>query len=698
MSIKPFRLFSPIVGLLLVLSVGAQTPDLTPLSPAAQELLRKGVIAAQQQDYLLAIRYFQDARKLAPNDTEIFKDLGLAESKLPGRELRSIAWFGAYLSADPNATNAAAVKQQIDVLHVKCQSNIARLIQSVQDAAVRIPIGDANAWPIPGTYHRDEALSEVAILWASFGDFENANNAIGLMVDDPLGEVELARKNIIVWRRDTAVDKAEIGDIVGAQVDVKLLPDSSSDYVKEFIASAQAKAGDIEGAFSTAESIQDANDRNGAVGRIADAQTKAGDVTSALKTINLNPQLSYKNTTLRDIVLVQVKGGDIDGALKTASFISIPPGQPDWMAYENKDKAYSAIADAQSENGDTGGALKTVEFVHGEQLKDSCLEHIAKAQIKVGDIEGAQKTVDSIAIGVGDSHDSTSEAKGSAQVDIANAQVTAGDIAGALKTLAAAQATNESVSVGYQKDSLKATIAGAHANAGDIVGAFKIADSIQPADYKSFALEYIVEEQAKAGDIGSALKTVDLLQHGSDANGRRMALAYIAGGQAEAGKIADAQKTADSIQDADGKTYALEFIVSAEVKAGNITNALKTADLIQDERIKAWAQSVITQAQAKTSSTNNQPAIVKSGSARYSAQAAVPVVQVSDWLKILDDGDKTDACPLNTRPFLDLAGLLTSLPPSGDSQNVFSTLNGIASNIVKAERAVDKMLKQQAAM
>ena len=78
-------------------SAPAATP--APLAPEAQDALKKGIIAAQQQDYMLAIRYFQDARKLAPDDPEIYKDLGLAESKIPGRELRAIAWFGAYLTA-----------------------------------------------------------------------------------------------------------------------------------------------------------------------------------------------------------------------------------------------------------------------------------------------------------------------------------------------------------------------------------------------------------------------------------------------------------------------------------------------------------------------------------------------------------------------------------------------------------------------
>src|SRR5262245_48478893 len=72
------------------------------LPPEAQEAFDKGVIAAKQKDYQVAIRFFQEARTLAPDAREIFFNLGLAESKIPGHELRAICWFGAYLAANPN--------------------------------------------------------------------------------------------------------------------------------------------------------------------------------------------------------------------------------------------------------------------------------------------------------------------------------------------------------------------------------------------------------------------------------------------------------------------------------------------------------------------------------------------------------------------------------------------------------------------
>ena len=53
------------------------------LQKAAKEPFQRGLVAAQQQDWKLAIRYFTDAQKADPDAPEILFNLGLASSKLP---------------------------------------------------------------------------------------------------------------------------------------------------------------------------------------------------------------------------------------------------------------------------------------------------------------------------------------------------------------------------------------------------------------------------------------------------------------------------------------------------------------------------------------------------------------------------------------------------------------------------------------
>lgn len=170
----------------------ALAQDTSPKSmpPEAQEAMRKGVIAAKSQDYLLAIRYFEAARKVAPYAPapEIFFNLGLAESKLPGRELRSIAWFGCYLAVSPNAPYTAAIKEQIGQLEAKSRSNIEHLLAGLKQMASKVPTDDRLSDPVAIALGAtkltgvaaEEALHDVAILYARLergeGQSEDSND------------------------------------------------------------------------------------------------------------------------------------------------------------------------------------------------------------------------------------------------------------------------------------------------------------------------------------------------------------------------------------------------------------------------------------------------------------------------------------------------------------------------------------------
>lgn len=75
----------PALLFLLVIapSIGlGQSKAPAPLPPAAQEALDKGLIATKVPDYLLAIRFFEEARTLAPEAPIIYLNLGLAEFEI----------------------------------------------------------------------------------------------------------------------------------------------------------------------------------------------------------------------------------------------------------------------------------------------------------------------------------------------------------------------------------------------------------------------------------------------------------------------------------------------------------------------------------------------------------------------------------------------------------------------------------------
>ena len=224
----------------------AQANIPAPLPSAAQAALDKGIIAAKVPDYALAIRYFEEARKLAPAAPVVFMNLGIAESKMPGRELRAITWFGAYLAALSDAPNAAAVKEQIAVLEVKNRSNVSRLIKAVQDVASQIP--EDTRMPTMGR-DREHILYQVSRLWARIGDIANAQKTAKLITKSAM------------WR------------------------DSASEAITE----AQFAAGDKAAALQTAGGIQDKDKKHAIQKAIAEAS--AGTSPASKTTVEVDDWL-----------------------------------------------------------------------------------------------------------------------------------------------------------------------------------------------------------------------------------------------------------------------------------------------------------------------------------------------------------------------------------------------------------------------
>ena len=395
----------------------AQTATIAPLPPAAQEALDKGIIAARVPDYPLAIRFFEDARKLAPAAPVVFMNLGIAESKMPGRELRAMTWFGAYLTAYPDAPNAAAVKEQIAVLEVKNLSNISRLIKAAQDAAILVT-GDS----------KDLNLVYVAALWAKTGDV-----AAALKTAETIGDRRGQAQQHI------AIVQAKAGDIAGAQKTAGLI--QMPFYLIDAqlaIADTQIRANDMAAAQATlASALKTADlfkvpwhayDKSSNQIKIAEVQTRAADSAGARKTLTaaLNTARLIEKASLRPyfrIATAQVTAEDIAGAQKTTDLI--PDG------YEKSD-AQQAIAKAQIATGDFPGAQKTLASAHkaivplpDESVRNARLSILARTQLEAGDIAGALRTAVLI---------QRIPDQSSARYNIAFAQIEAGDFAGAQKT------------------------------------------------------------------------------------------------------------------------------------------------------------------------------------------------------------------------------------------------------------------------
>ena len=269
-SLCRYSFLLSIAVLLCAGSIHAQLP------PAAQEAFDKGVLAAQQQEWMIAIQNLEKARLSAPDAPIIYFNLGLAESKVAGRELRATAWFGAYLASNPNAPNASAVKDLIARLQIKNDGNTFRLIQSFQDA-------------VYGTERQrvfNSQTDTVIDLWASTGNFAGA-----LQYADSFQDPYY--KNWV--QRMVARRQADAGDMAGAHqtflialrtLDLIKDPKEKQIALHQF-ATAQAEAGDVAGAIQTVDRFD--NDRGAkysSQSAIALAQAKLGDTLGARQTLD----------------------------------------------------------------------------------------------------------------------------------------------------------------------------------------------------------------------------------------------------------------------------------------------------------------------------------------------------------------------------------------------------------------------------
>ena len=145
----------------VVLLVGLRAQDTSALPPEAQKEFDRGLAAAEQKQWDLAVRHFADAQKSARTSPQVLFNLGLAYGKA-GHLLPGIVWLHAYLAAVPQAANADAVRKEITRLEVAQEAITASIIQQASDAASHLEM------------MRLARLEDVCEMQAASGDLEGA--------------------------------------------------------------------------------------------------------------------------------------------------------------------------------------------------------------------------------------------------------------------------------------------------------------------------------------------------------------------------------------------------------------------------------------------------------------------------------------------------------------------------------------------
>jgi tetratricopeptide (TPR) repeat protein len=370
-----------------LISLGAAGVARAAMPPEAQTAVNRGIKAAKQEhDYLLATRYFQEARALVPSPSdapEILLNLGLAESQVPGRELRAICWLSAFLAVDPNARAVGAVKDRIDELEVRSKSNLLRLVRLAQEAASQT-----------SSDKRDTNLQAVAV-----NEAMGAGNAAMAMKIASLIKGEGCKIESQGYISDI---QATNGDYAGAYQTAASIQYPAGAKEKwlniRVIVSEEAVAGQFDWAVKTSELQEPGRNKSFTQAVIAETQAKAGEIAGAQKTAGLIQDPDLAAESLVAVFQVQMKGGATADAKATLATVLELAGR-----IENPDqrgRIQSMLAKAQAEAGDIAGALQTAnlnqEVPPDGDWRSLARHAVAEAQARAGDYSGAQATADSI--------------------------------------------------------------------------------------------------------------------------------------------------------------------------------------------------------------------------------------------------------------------------------------------------------------
>lgn len=560
-----------ITGILLALaasSVFAQPS--TPLPPAAEQALRRGVVATQQESWPLAIRYFTEAQQLSPGHPSVLFNLGLAHAKA-GHELLGAVWLRSYLAVAPTAPNAANVRQEIDrlevAIEVKAEQVVAEALSAVGKAEA-----EGTSWAL--------RYAEIARAQMMLGDLVGARRTSELAL-------QFANKEVNPDRRNEKLSEAALAEVtVGNLFPAEQIAEQITDLDKKAgallaVVRAEVSAQGWHGALRTVAKIAEPCSKGEALLAIAKVQpgpdakrtlAEAREVAGKIgdNCPGLGDGLRQRTYLLRAIADAQAAFGDFLEARQTAREIPDP---------NDKNWALDAIVEKQLKVGDLGGARQTAEDLVDPQTKDWALSRIARAYARQRDFAGARATAGQIR---------DSSRRTSALAGLGQAQAEAGNFGAAKQTLTEITDPNS-------RASLLFSIAVHEAKAGQLAAAQQTAGEIADPTYKLVALLAIGDAQADSGDMAAARQTVTAARQIVGQIGRAAYLSRLSEILAKAHDLAgarqglaEARQLAEQVRDPFSKNSDLQSIAVAQMRLGAFTEARETLNRAREiaEQIK----------------------------------------------------------------------------------------------------------------
>jgi hypothetical protein len=162
--------------------------------------------------------------------------------------LRAIAWFKAYLTTAPNASNGPAVNDQITTLEVKLESIIGKI---AAELASKLPAA-VSGLDEYSTFHKDDFVTRLAYIEALLGNTTGARSRLSSH------KFETSFVGNARWA-EVASAFARSGDIDMARnlIQTKIRDESEKAPAYDAIIERLLRDGKVADAISTAESIKE---------------------------------------------------------------------------------------------------------------------------------------------------------------------------------------------------------------------------------------------------------------------------------------------------------------------------------------------------------------------------------------------------------------------------------------------------------
>ena len=348
------------------------------------------------------------------------------------------------------------------------------------------------------------------------------------------------------------------------------------------VAGQQARAGDLNAALATANTMTEPQDRALARGSIAWTLAHSGDVPGALRVLGEAKEESIRGGNYVSLAVARAEAGDYAGALRVAAKLKDFPVQ--WIDVRTR------IAVERGSSGDIRGALtmlrETLDDVD-QMPADSTLEvsqmlaGIALAQWEVGDRAAALATrqrLEWMAL-------RSDSAIGNPFLLPALVEVQIGmdDIPSALESARRIEDQNN-------RESMLSLIAQRVAKAGEMPRALEIIAELRLPYFQPLCLRSIAMAQVESGDVQGAIETIQRIP---EAGGRADVMATAALEFAEkenpaAAQLADlAQAMAGKPTDKNG-TNGLKTIAVTRGILHDFPSALAILAELSDPEARVW--------------------------------------------------------------------------------------------------------------